>query len=279
MTTTRPHIAIAGSGLAGLQCAVGLVRTADVTVYERLPVAGGEHWEDPGHHGLVAQARLGGVRFAAGTQIVRWEGDRLLAVGEDGGIAAADALVVATGHRPPTRTELRIDGNRCAGVLPATLALHLLQQRVRLGRHIVVAGDAHWAAECIATIRAGRSGFASITWIGGPSQSAYRDVIVMPEARVGATCGTPRITGVIVESPTTAEHLICDSLILAGPALPYRNIDGAVLDDEPAIYAQRDAAALSPAQIGLLAARRALAYAQAECHAHLPVLPRIGLPR
>ncbi|MGV0742616.1 FAD-dependent oxidoreductase [Mycolicibacterium sp. XJ870] len=280
MTTTRPRIAIAGSGLAGLNCAVGLAPSADVIVYERLPLAGGEHWEEPHHRTLVRQARLDGVRFAAGTQVVRWEGDRLLAVGEGGGIAAADALVVATGHRPPTRTELRIDGNRCAGVVPATLALHLLQQRVRLGRHVVIIGDSPWAAECIATMKSGTNCDVQIAWVGGPRRSTHPDVTVMPEARVSATHGMPRITGVTVGSATTAEHLICDSLILAGPAVPYRNIDGAVLDDEPAIYAQGSPAVMAnPAQIGMMAARRALEYAQAEPHSHIPVLPRIGLPQ
>ncbi|WP_166904552.1 FAD-dependent oxidoreductase [Mycobacterium sp. DL440] len=280
MITTRPHIAIAGSGLAGLHCAVSLAPTADVTVYERLPVPGGEHWEDPEHDRLVHQARRDGVRLASGTQVVRWEGDRILAVGELGGIATADALVVATGHRPPTRTELRIDGNRCAGVVPATLALHLIQQRVHLGRHVVVVGDAGWAAECIAKMRSGRNDVASIVWVGGPERSVDRDVMTMPDARVSATHGMPRISGVTVETPTTAVHLTCDCLILAGPALPYRNIDGAVMDDEPAVYAQGSAAILAnAAQIGMVAAHRALEYAQAETHSHIPVLPRIGLPQ
>lgn len=279
MTITRPRIAVAGSGLAGLHCAVNLASSAEVTVYERLPVPGGEHWEDAEHRSLVRQARRNGVRFAAGTQVVRWEGDRLLAVGEGGGIAAADALVVATGHRPPTRTELRIDGNRCAGVVPATLALHLLQQRVDLGRRVVVVGDSHWAAECV-TMMTARPGTASIVWVDTTSRSVHPNVTAVPDARVGATHGMPRITGVSVESALGVEQVACDCLILAGPAVAYRNIDGAVLDEEPAVYAQRHPDTTdSSARIGLLAARDALASGRAAPHTHVPVLPRIGLPR
>ncbi|OBG89795.1 monooxygenase [Mycobacterium sp. E802] len=279
MSTVRPRIAIAGSGLAGLHCAVNLASSAEVTVYERLPVPGGEHWEDGEHHALVRQARRGGVRFAAGTQVVRWEGDRLLAVGEGGGIAAADALVVATGHRPPTRAELRIDGNRCAGVVPATLALHLLQQQVDLGHHVVVVGDSDWAAECIALMTA-QQDHASIVWVGAAARPAHPSVTLLPDARVTATHGMPRITGVTVESAPAVEQVVCDCLILAGPAVAYRNIDGAVLDDEPAVFAQRHPETTdSSARIGLLAARHALAVGRAAPHTHIPVLPRIGLPR
>ncbi|HTM86216.1 MAG TPA: NAD(P)-binding protein, partial [Mycobacterium sp.] len=60
---TRPRIAIAGSGLAGLHTAVTLSASADVTVYERLPVPGGEHWEDPEHRRMVRRAHKNGVRF------------------------------------------------------------------------------------------------------------------------------------------------------------------------------------------------------------------------
>ncbi|MGV0812559.1 FAD-dependent oxidoreductase [Mycolicibacterium boenickei] len=279
MTITRPRIAVAGSGLAGLHCAVNLAASAEVTVYERLPVPGGEHWEDGEHGSLVRRARRNGVRFAAGTQVVRWEGDRLLAVGERGGIAAADALVVATGHRPPTRTELRIDGNRCAGVVPATLALHLLQQRVDLGRHVVVVGDSHWAAECVTMLTAQR-GASAIVWVDTTRRSLPPDVTSVSDARVAATHGMPRITGVTVETALAVEKVACDCLILAGPAVAYRNIDGAVLDDEPAVYAQRHPDTTdSSARIGLLAARDALASGRAAPHPHVPVLPRIGLPR
>jgi hypothetical protein len=254
----RPHIAVAGSGLSGLHTAVQLAPSADVTVYERLPVAGGEHWEDPSHARLIAEAQRLGVRFAPGTQVLRWEGDRLLAVGTFGGTVAADALVVATGHRPPTRADLRIDGHRCAGVVPATLALHLLHQGVRLGTEVVIAGDAPWAHECVRLMKD-----ASVRWISGPS------------ARITATHGMPRITGVTVVDGDDVEQIACDCLILAGPPLPYRNVDGAVLDDDPAVFAQGPG---DHAQIGQRAAREALALAQNESRTRIAVEPRIGQP-
>ncbi|KWX66430.1 FAD-dependent oxidoreductase [Mycobacterium sp. NAZ190054] len=280
MTTAKPHIAIAGSGLAGLHCAVALAPAADVTVYERLPVAGGEHWADRDHARLIRHARRQGVRFAAGTQVIRWEGDRLLAVGDRGGLAVADALVIATGHRPPTRTELHIDGHRCAGVVPATLALHLLAQRVRLGTNVVVAGDAPWAAECVETITTGRRRAASVLWVGADSRTTGSTLTVRPGARITATHGMPRITGVTIEEGSKAENIASDCLILAGPAVPYRNVDGAVLDDDPAVYAQREPGrAESTAQIGQRAARSALAYAGTRTQAHTAVAPRIGQPQ
>lgn len=280
MTATQPRIAVAGSGLAGLHCAIALSASAEVTVYERLPVSGGEHWEDPAHARLIREARDQDVRFAAGTQVVRWEGDCLLAVGEHGGLTGADALVVATGHRPATRSELRIDGDRSAGVVPATLALHLIQQRVALGANVVVAGESHWAAECIAAMASARRPAATITWVGHDAHSPHRIVTALPGARVTATHGMPRITGVTIESAGTSERLACDCLILAGPPVPYRNIDGAVLDQDPAVFAQRDVGESEPSeQIGLKAAVRALADAKAPHRSRIPVEPRIGLPR
>ncbi|KUI27918.1 FAD-dependent oxidoreductase [Mycobacterium sp. GA-2829] len=279
MNTTRPRVAIAGSGLAGLHCAVQLASSADVTVYERLPVAGGEHWEDQDHAGLIREAKRQRVRFAPGTQVMRWEADRLLAVGEHGGVAAADALVIATGHRPPARAELRIDGDRCAGIVTATLALHLLQQRVRLGANVIILGDSRWATECVELMTAGRGTGTSVLWLGGSAAISNPSVTVRQNVRVTATHGMPRITGVTVEDGESAEQITCDCLILAGPAVPYRNVDGAVLDDAPVVYAQREVgSAEDPAQIGRRAANMALAQAKTQTHLRTRVAPRIGKP-
>jgi hypothetical protein len=280
MTNLRPSIAIAGSGLAGLHCAVALSTAADVTVYERLPVAGGEHWDDPEHRRLVRRASDNGVRFAAGTQVVRWEGDHLLAIGEHGGLAGADALVVATGHRPPTRAELSIDGHRCAGVVPATLALHLLQQRIHLGSNVIIAGQSHWASECIDVLTAGRRPASSVLWLGADTRAPHPTVTMLPDVRITGTHGMPRITGVTVESASIPEHIACDCLILAGPPIAYRNIDGAVLDDDPAIYAQRsDEGRETSAHLGAAAAQRAMDHARTRHHTRVPVDTRIGRPQ
>ena len=263
---TRARIAVAGSGLAGLHSAVTLSASSEVTVYERLPVPGGEHWEDHEHRHLVRQALNNGVRFCAGTQVIRWEGDRLLAVGEQGGIVAADALVVATGHRPSTRTELDINGDRCAGVVPATLALHLIKQQVHLGDNVVVAGGSHWSAECVTELTSGTTPAASVVSIDGDS-------------RISATHGMPRIAGVTVESKTDSRQLACDCLILGAAPIPYRNIDGAILDDAPVVFAQRLIDEQEPAgRIGIRSAHLALGQAGHQ-FPHVPVTPRIGLPQ
>jgi D-hydroxyproline dehydrogenase subunit alpha len=280
VTTTKPHIVIAGSGLAGLHCAVTLSASAEVTVYDRLPVPGGDHWEDHDHRSLTRRALDNGVRFAAGTQVVRWEGDRILAIGEQGGIARADALVVATGHRPSTRAELGINGDRCAGVVPATLALHLLKQQVHLGDNVVVAAGSPWSTECITELTSGPRPSASVVAVGANRPPTHPHVTAMPDARIVATHGMPRIAGVTVESDTGRGQLACDCLILGTAAVPYRNIDGAILDDAPVVYAQR----LTdddepPGRLGMRAARQALALATNPHHPHIPVIPRIGPPQ
>jgi hypothetical protein len=289
--TATAHIVVAGSGLNGLHTAIAL-RTAsmdvtvDVTVYERLPVPGGEHWEHPEHARLIRQALSSGVRFAAGTQVIRWEGDRVLAIGEHGGLVAADALVVATGHRPANRSELRIHGDRCAGVVPATLALHLLAQGVHLGSEVVVAGDSHWARECITALTTGGRPARTIQWVGHDGDVPHPAVTNRPNVRVVGAHGMPRIRGISVggapdrQSGWVLKHLVCDCLILAGPEIPYRNIDGAVLDDDPAVFAQRGPQTSgTAAQIGSSAARRALELAKATHRPHIPLEPRIGLPQ
>ncbi|WP_335582847.1 FAD-dependent oxidoreductase [Mycolicibacterium vaccae] len=285
LMTATAHIVVAGSGLLGLHAAIALRPAADVTVYERLPVPGGEQWEHPEHARLVRRAHSSGVRFAAGTQVIRWEGDRVLAIGEHGGLTAADALVVATGHRPANRSELRIDGDRCAGVVPATLALHLLAQGVHLGSEVVITGDSHWAEECIAAMTTGARPAASIHWLGRQGPAPHPAVTTRPDLRVTGAHGMPRIRGVSVEgtagrSGSGVEHLVCDCLILAGPAIPYRNIDGAVLDGDTAVFAQRSGQEFKTAdQIGAAAARMAIERAKAPQHQHVPTLPRIGSPR
>ncbi|GAA0443339.1 hypothetical protein Acor_28070 [Acrocarpospora corrugata] len=266
-------IAVAGSGLAGLSCAIGLGRDANVVVYERLPVIGGEHWDDPAHRDLRLRAERLGVGFAPGTQVVRWEGDRLLAVGQSGGVPAAGVLVVATGHRPRTRAELGVNGARTGGVLPATVALHLLERRVRLGHDVVILGGGHWARDVAAgVIKAG-----TCTVIGSSLTEFPRSAQILPEAQVIRTIGTPRIRFVELSDGHRTWTLACDSLVLADGHIPYRNIDGAVLDRPDVVFAQggdeRDWDAI---EAGAQAATRALD--RRPSHRHVPTTLRIGHP-
>ncbi|GAA0967764.1 hypothetical protein GCM10009555_012130 [Acrocarpospora macrocephala] len=269
------HIVVAGSGLAGLACAAALGREARVTVFERLPVIGGEHWEDRAHSDLRAKAEARGVEFAAGTQAVRWEGDRLLAVGQSGGLHPARALVVATGHRPRTRAESRVDGARTGGVIPATVAAHLLAQRVILGRNVVILGAGRWAREvAVGALRAGACTVLGSPWLDFPAAAE-----VLPGVRVVRTLGMPRIQSIEVSDGERTWTRACDSLVLADGHVPYRNVDGAVLDRPGVIFAQDladDEPGWSPIEAGIQAAT--LALQQRAPRDHVPTTLRIGHP-
>ncbi|GAA1018376.1 hypothetical protein Aple_074620 [Acrocarpospora pleiomorpha] len=270
------HIVVAGSGLAGLACAAVLGRDARVTVFERLPVIGGELWEDRAHIGLRAKAEARGVAFAPGTQAVRWEGDRLLAIGQSGGLHPAHALVVATGHRPRTRAESRVDGARTGGVIPATVAAHLLARRVILGRNVVILGAGRWAREVAVEVLkvAETCTVLGSPWLGFPAAAE-----VLPGVRVLRTLGTPRIQSIEVSDGRRTWTRACDSLVLADGHVPYRNVDGAVLDRPGVIFAQDlddDEPGWSPIEAGIQAAT--LALHQRAPRDHAPTTLRIGHP-
>src|SRR6185437_2029601 len=111
-------VAIVGSGLSGLACAATLAGRAECLLVERLPVVGGEEWTDARIKELARRAAAGGGEIVAGTQAIRWDGARVTLVGQDSRVQSARVLVVATGHRPRTRDELRIGGSRCGAIVP-----------------------------------------------------------------------------------------------------------------------------------------------------------------
>lgn len=295
------NIVVAGSGLAGLSCAVTLglranvsranviranVIRANVTVFERLPVIGGEHWEDDLHADLRARALSLGVTMAPGTTALRWEGDRLLAIGESSGLHPADALVVATGHRPRTRAESLVDGARTGGVVPATVAAHLQAQGIRLGHHVAILGAGRWSREVAETAIA--DGARTCTVIGTPAVPFPAGVEVLPGVRVVRTLGAPRVRSIEVTDGHRTWTRACDSLVLAEGRVPYRNIDGAVVDrpgvvfgqaeEEPAEDDLAEDGEWDPVDAGRRAAESALEQSARPARRHLPTTPRIGHP-
>lgn len=226
----RPRVAIAGSGLAGLACAAALAERAEVTVYERLPVAGGERWEDPRHAKLAGMARASGAHLALGTQAIRWDGRAVLAVGQAGGLGPAGALVVATGHRPLTMAELGIAGPRCGGIVPATVAEHLVGHRVRLGRRPLVVGGGAAALTLAAALAAQGCDAVTLLAPDGPGPAAAPPgVEIHAGARPALVEGEARVSALVAERPGAAPlRLECDALVLAHGRVPYRNVDGAV---------------------------------------------------
>jgi hypothetical protein len=114
---------------------------------------------------------------------------------------AAHALVLATGGRETTRSNLALPGTRPAGVLTAGAALRLMATTDRRpGRRAIVSGGGRWA-EIVADMleRAG----------------VLVAAIVPAVARVE---GWPRVTGVLLEDG--ARHA-CDLLVLATALRPW----------------------------------------------------------
>lgn len=241
---TTPTVAIAGSGLAGLACADALAGRAGCLLLERLPVLGGEHWRDPAVARLAARVRRQQARLLLGSLAIRWDGRQVLSIGHQGArLDPADALVVATGHRPLSRAELGIEGPRCGGVLPATVALHLLRAGVRLGRRPLVVGGTGWAAAAVAELL--RQPVEEVTVLAsGPLDLPRRPgntprVRVHAGARAVALRGDPRVEAVQARLPDgRLTSLACDAVILAAGRVPMRNIDGAVADGDGVAFAQ-----------------------------------------
>jgi thioredoxin reductase len=261
----RPRIVVAGSGTAGLACAAELGGAAEATVVERLPVIGGERWEEPRIAALQAGAEGAGARFVAGSQVLRFTGTSVLVVGVTTAEVEADALVVATGHRPQTAAEAGIAGPRLAGVLPGTVALHLLDHGVALGRRPLVFGGGKMADEVVERLR-----------------KQEVEATVVADGRIVRLEGGPRVEAAWVEgTDREPERVAADAVILARGRVPYRNVDGAVLPAAGVVFAQpgtEPADGPDVERAGRAAAVEALEAARAPRTAAEPPL-RIGGPR
>ena len=144
-------VAVVGAGVTGLACADALAPRARAVVVDRIPVVGGVlGWDHPTSVELAAQATAAGARLHLGETAIRWDGDTLMVVGQDGvrRIQAA-ALVIAAGSRPLGRAELGLTGPRPAGILPATVACHLSETGLLIGRRPAVIGGGDWAARAL----------------------------------------------------------------------------------------------------------------------------------
>lgn len=242
-----PRIAIAGSGLAGLGAADSLCGRAVISVFERLPVPGGDHWRDRRIRELIARCEHG-VRFMAGTQAIRWDDRRLTAMGTQGlRKEEFDALIVATGHRPLTRGEMGIQGSRCGGIMPVTVALHLLQHGVCLGRRPAVIGGSDWAFRASSALLA--NGATKVSLVAPKGVLLPSDHPLRIEAGVRVTIlngllpvairGGQRVRSLELDPAVDGHGKVdCDAVILADGHVPLRNIDGAIYGAEAVAYAQ-----------------------------------------
>lgn len=170
----RPHVVV-GAGLAGLAAAEALSARVPVELVERLPATGGIWgYQHPLVRELTRRGHAAGVRFRLGMTAVRWVEGRLLIIGPGTRMwLDAERIVFAGGTRPAIPAELRLTGDRLAGVFQATVAHHLLGAQIVLGRRVVVHGLGDWAElvvpelleHCEVTIVGGHH-YDSVPWPG-----------------------------------------------------------------------------------------------------------------
>jgi len=235
-----PHAIVVGAGLTGLGCATELASRLPVTLIDRIPVVGGETgWHSPDIQRLAANAESKGVRMLLGATGLRWEQQRLL-LASPGSISwiPGSVLFYAGGIRPATAIDVHVSGDRPAGVIPATVALHLLQSGIRLWSHAVVVGASHWAAETAHAIH-GYGGTVTAVVTEG-STPGWADRVVTDASDLRVT-GRARVDALHCTVSGSAVAIPCDAVILAGPCRPNRNITGA-LNQGPrdVVFAQPD---------------------------------------
>jgi D-hydroxyproline dehydrogenase subunit alpha len=241
------RVIVVGAGLAGLAVAAELAPHAEVELAERLPAAGGTWGFDaPAVRDLVRRCEAAGVRMTLGVTALRWIERRLLLVGPGTRCwRAADRLVFAGGTRPATAAELPVFGARVAGVFAGTVAHHLLEARVVLGRRIAVCGAGYWAGLALAELPPG----ARATVVGGDAAPGGPLAAAWPGYAPVEVRGRDRVEQLVIERDGHRHVLDCDCVVLAGDQRPIRNVDGAVTAAPDVTYVQLCADTLTPAAV------------------------------
>jgi NADPH-dependent 2,4-dienoyl-CoA reductase/sulfur reductase-like enzyme len=222
---------IAGAGRSGLLAARMLAEEGlAVTLVERLPAPGGQEPE-PATRGLAKAARRAGADFVLGTLAVSLSGPVVETLGIGGaGSYRPGALVVATGTRPATAGELGVTGDRCAGILPGSAMIHLVESGVLPGWRPVVLGGGDLARHCAELcLRAGARGVSVVSptervFAAGPGMDTYDGW------RLISTHGWPRVDHVLIERDGQVARVTGDAVILAHQRRAMRNIEGAIRD-------------------------------------------------
>jgi pyruvate/2-oxoglutarate dehydrogenase complex dihydrolipoamide dehydrogenase (E3) component len=226
---TDDRVVVVGAGPSGLGCATALAGHLPVTLVDRIPVVGGESgWRSTQVRQAAHQARTRGVDMRLGSSALRWQGGRLLVAGP-GRIEwlPATQLFYAGGLRPATPMDLRISGDRPAGVIAATVALHLLESRVPLWREVVVVGTSRWAREVSRLIRGYGGTVTGVSQDEVTIDGATRSITHAQRLRV---TGRDRVESLSCTTSGEDLDIRCDAVILAGPPRPSRTIDGAITD-------------------------------------------------
>jgi NADPH-dependent 2,4-dienoyl-CoA reductase/sulfur reductase-like enzyme len=231
--------------MCGLLASIELAsRSVAVTLVERLPAAGGQEPEGAETDALAESARAAGVTFLFGTLAIEWSEGALTALGVDGADELrSDVLVIATGTRPATRAELAIDGDRCAGVLPGSAALHITESGVLLGHRPVVVGGGSLAATLVHAVRSSGAQHVTVVAPDGVLDPRVRDAdSVIENWDIVAATGDPRLQSVALsDAQGGRERLRTDALILAHRRVPMRNVEGAIGAAGSVVFCQSSA--------------------------------------
>ncbi len=222
---------VVGAGRSGLLAARMLAEQGlAVTLVERLPAPGGQEPE-PGTDGLAKAARRAGADFVLGTLAVSLSGPVVETLGIGGaGSYRSDALVVATGTRPATVGELGVTGDRCAGILPGSAMIHLVESGVLPGWRPVVLGGGDLARHCAELcLRAGARRVSVVSpaervFAAGPGMDTFDGW------RLVSIHGWPRVDHVLIERDGQVARVTGDAVILAHQRRAMRNIEGAIRD-------------------------------------------------
>lgn len=221
---------VVGAGPSGLGAATALAERApgSVRLLDRIPVPGGESgWSDPLVIELADRATRAGVVLDLGVTAIRWSAGTLLVSGPGrvGRLPAAH-LFFAGGLRPGTAADARISGERPAGVLPATVAEHLLATGARLWSRVVVIGDGPWAPHIAEQVRQSGGRVVAVT----EHEVGWADEQVVAAGELSVV-GRRHVEALRVGATVVP----CDAVILASGPLPNRNVDGALADGDAAV--------------------------------------------
>ena len=227
-------VVVVGAGVSGLAAACELSSRLQTIVVDRLPVIGGidAGYEEELVVSLKRRCDRSGVRFLLGTTALRWSPERRLLVAGPAGIKwlAAHHLVYAGGTRPSTQAELGITGDRLGGVMPSTVAYHLLEAGVRLGERVVVLGASDWAARVTRQLVKQGCHVSVIPMSEPASRPPYADAW-WPRWKPVSLHGRGRVREILLACDGQREKLLCDAVILAAQMRPMRNIDGAIFEN------------------------------------------------
>ena len=227
-------VLVVGAGICGLALAAEVSRKRQTIVIDRLPVIGGitAGYENDTVIALGKECRANGAEFQLGKTALRWSQGRLLVAGPVSGIEWLEAshLVYAGGSRPSTAAELRIVGDRLAGVFSALVAYHLLESGARLGYAPVVIGSGRWADRVCKPLLAQGSRTTIVIRSKETPRSAMR-LNYWVGWSPSSLRGYGRVSALQIERDGVYQEISCDAVILAGALRPMRNVDGAVFDE------------------------------------------------